>query len=158
MVDDMLSISESGYKTNRLNAFINAKTAVKRLQFGPDKCHIMHVGNNIPGYKKTKLFVDGWEMKEIQDKSTGEVEDHESFKGDCIIEESNTEKYLGQIISSDGTNETNVKNRSNKGAGMINIIESILKNVPGGRFHFEIAIILRNSYIISSILSCSGMM
>ena len=109
MVDDMLSISESGYKTNRLNAFINAKTAVKRLQFGPDKCHIMHVGNNIPGYKKTKLFVDGWEMKEIQDKSTGEVEDHESFKGDCIIEESNTEKYLGQIISSDGTNATNVK-------------------------------------------------
>ena len=38
---------------------------------------------------------------------------------------------------------------------MINIIESILKNVPGGRFHFDIAIILRYSYLISSMLSCS---
>ena len=29
MVDDILAISESGYKTSRLNAFINAQTAVK---------------------------------------------------------------------------------------------------------------------------------
>ena len=47
MVDDILSITESGYKTRRMNAFLNAKTAVKRLQFGPDKCHIMHVGRDI---------------------------------------------------------------------------------------------------------------
>ena len=155
MVGDVLAISESGYKTNRLNAFINAKTAVKMLQFGPDKCHIMHVGMNIPAYKKSKLFVDGWEMKEITDKNTGEVKNHESFQGGCIITESSNEKYLGQIITSDGTNAANVKNRCNKGAGMINTIESIMKNVPGGRFHFEIAIILRNSYLVSSMLSCS---
>ena len=155
MVDDVLSISESGYKTNRINAFINAKTAVKRLQFGPDKCHIMHVGSNIPEYKKPKLFVDGWEMKEIINMNTGKVEDHESFQGDCMITESSNEKYLGQIISNDGTNTANVKNRSNKGSGMTNTIESIMKNVPGGRFHFKIAIVLRNSYLISSMLSCS---
>ena len=27
--------------------------------------------------------------------------------------------------------------------------------MPGGKYHFEIAVILRNSYLISSILSCS---
>ena len=35
MIDDILSVSESGYKTCKLNAFLNAKTALKRLQFGP---------------------------------------------------------------------------------------------------------------------------
>ena len=64
MVDDILSITESGYKTRRMNLFLNAKTAIKRLQFGPDKCHIMHVGRDIPEFKKDKLFVDGWEMIE----------------------------------------------------------------------------------------------
>ena len=49
----------------------------------------------------------------------------------------------------------NVTNRSHKGAGMTGTIESIMKNVPGGRFHFEIGVILRNAYLISSMLSCS---
>ena len=72
-----------------------------------------------------------------------------------MISESNNEKYLGQIISSDGTNVANVASRSNKGSGMTGTIESIMKNVPGGRFHFEIGVILRNAYLISSMLSCS---
>ena len=155
MVDDVLSISECGYKMSRMNAFLNAKTAVKRLQFEQNKCHIMHVGKNIPDHKKDTLFVDGWEMKEVKNKSTGEVEVDEIFKGNSIISESNNEKYLGQIISSDGSNVANVTGRSNKGTGMTHIIESIMKNVPGGRFHFEIAVILRNAYLISSMLSCS---
>ena len=72
MVDDILTISSSGYKTRRLNAFINAKTAVKRLQFGQDKCYVMHVGKEIPQYKKLDLFVDGWKMHEVQHRLTGE--------------------------------------------------------------------------------------
>ena len=72
-----------------------------------------------------------------------------------MITESNNKKLLGQIISSDGTNVANVASRSNKGAGMTGTIESIMKNVPGGRFHFEIGAILRNAYLISSMLSCS---
>ena len=52
MVDNILSISESGYKTCRLNAFLNAKTALKRLQFGPDKCHVLFVGKDVPTHKK----------------------------------------------------------------------------------------------------------
>ena len=51
MVNDILIISESGYKSQRLNGFINAKTAIERLKFGPDKCHILHIGKNIPKHK-----------------------------------------------------------------------------------------------------------
>ena len=72
-----------------------------------------------------------------------------------MITESSNEKYWGQIISSDGTNVANVTNRSHKGAGMTGTIESIMKNVPGGIYHFEIGVILRNAYLISSMLSCS---
>ena len=52
MVDDILSISESGYKTCKLNAFLYAKTALKRLQFGPDKCHVLYVGKEILNHQK----------------------------------------------------------------------------------------------------------
>ena len=102
MVDDILTISSSGYKTRRLNAFINAKTAVKRLQFGQDKCYVMHVGKEIPQYKKLDLFVDGWKMHEVQHRLKGENEFHEAFEGQNI-EELDQEKYLGQIISNDGS-------------------------------------------------------
>ena len=38
MVDDVVIISESGYKTQRLNGFVNAKTAATMLQFATTKC------------------------------------------------------------------------------------------------------------------------
>ena len=155
IVDDILAISESGSKTSRLNAFINAKTAVKRLQFGPDKCHVMHVGIDIPNHKKMNLYVDGWQLHEVQSKNTHEIELQETFDGEHGMEESGNEKYLGQIISNDGSNVKNVAFRAGKGTGMVNIVENIIKNVPGGKYHFEIAVILRNAYLISSMLSCS---
>ena len=104
MVDNILSISESGYKTCMLNAFLNAKTALKRLQFGQDKCHVLYVGKEIPNHKKIELFVDGWKMHELQDYYTGRTEIEETPSNAQEILESKQEKYLGQIISIDGTN------------------------------------------------------
>ena len=46
MVDDALSISECGYKTNMMNAFTYAKTNMKKLQYGVQKCFKMHVGKS----------------------------------------------------------------------------------------------------------------
>ena len=45
MVDDLLTISECGVKTNLMNQYINFKTGSKRLQFGTSKCVKMHIGN-----------------------------------------------------------------------------------------------------------------
>ena len=74
MVDDILAISERGYKTCKLNAFLNAKTTLKQLQFGPTKCHVLYVGKDIPVHKKIELFVDGWKMQEVQNHHTGKNE------------------------------------------------------------------------------------
>ena len=155
MVDDIFLIGESGYKSHRQNAFINAKTAIKRLQFGAQKCHVMHIGKNIPEYKKLDYFVDGWKMTEIKDKETAEKAEIEEFDGEQGMTESEEEKYLGQIISNNGSNTKNIAHKVGKGKGMTDKIENILKNNPGGSFHFEIAIMLRNAYLISSMLSCS---
>ena len=154
MVDDILIISESGYKTSRMNGFINAKTAIKRLQFGPTKCHVMHVGKNIHNYKKPDLFIDSWKMHEVQDARTGIKRNKETYEEGHKTIESIEEKYIGQIISSDGTNVKNVTNLSNKGRCMVNTITNILNYMPGGKYHFEMAVIFRNAYLISSMQSC----
>ena len=44
MVDDLLIVTECGFKSAMANSFINCKTNLKKLQFGIDKCHKMHVG------------------------------------------------------------------------------------------------------------------
>ena len=155
MVDDILIFAESGYKSHRMNAFINVKTAIKRLQFGPEKCHVMHIGKEIPEHKKTDFFVDGWKMIEVEDTETGTKHEIEDFNGEEHMSESENEKYLGQILSSDGTNSKNITYRAGKGKGMVDKVKNILMNNPGGKFHFEIAILMRNAYLISSMLSSS---
>ena len=136
MVDDVFLISENGYKTQCLNGFINAKTAAKRLQFGAQKCQVMHIGKNIPKHKTTDLYVDGWLMKETENKNTNTKETVEKFNGEEEINQTENTKYLGQIISNDGTNIKNIENRSQKGIGLVNKIDTTLRNTPGGKYHF----------------------
>ena len=152
MVDDVLIISESGYKSQRLNGFINAKTAIKRLQFGRQKCQVMHIGKNVPKHKKAQFYVDGWIMKEIENLETNMKESTETFNGEENIEEAENTKYLGQIISKDGSNIKNIENHANKGIGLVNKINTQLSNTPGGKYHFELAVIKCHSNILDHIL------
>ena len=67
----------------------------------------------------------------------------------------NYERYLGQIISSDSKNTANITKLRNKGIGLKNKVIQMLNTMPGGIYHFEISVIFRNAYIISSMLSNS---
>ena len=134
MVDDILCISDSGYKTNRMNEFLNAKTVVKRLHFGPTKCHVMHIGKDIPDYKKPDLYLHSWEMQEVQDVVPGNIQIEETYEESHKTKESHNEKYFGQILSSDGSNTQNISNLANKGRGMVNTITNILNNMSGGKY------------------------
>ena len=60
---------------------------------------------------------------------------------------------MGDIVSKDGRNIKNVKARINKGRGIISKIMSILETIPLGRHYLEIAVVLRNSLLTSSMLS-----
>ena len=60
--------------------------------------------------------------------------------------------YLGDVISSDGKHAKNVIARKNKGLGVITQITQILDTVLFGKYFFEVAMILRSSLLLSSLL------
>ena len=68
------------------------------------------------------------------------------------MEEAEEEKYLEDIIAKDGGNLKNIQARVNKGKGIVKRILDILEGIPFGKLYFQIAIILRNSLLVSSVL------
>ena len=54
MVDDIITISESGYKSTRMNSFLNAMIAGKKLQFCAEKCFVIHIGKEHEAYKSVE--------------------------------------------------------------------------------------------------------
>ena len=78
------------------------------------------------------------------------LEDH--YIGKEEIEEKVEERYLGDIIANDGKNMKNFKVRVTKAIGIIRNIMTRLEGIPFGKYYFEVAIILRNSLLVSSIL------
>ena len=60
MIDDLAGVSESGINAIQLNAFVNSKTAEKKLQFGQDKCHTITVAHKSVKSVETNLYIDTW--------------------------------------------------------------------------------------------------
>jgi hypothetical protein len=58
MVDDLLSVTEFGLESVKANGFLNAKTNIKKLQFGGDKCKKLHIGKK--KHLCPDLYVDSW--------------------------------------------------------------------------------------------------
>ena len=90
------------------------------------------------------MSVDGWKLDE--------VDNIDIFEGNMEISHINPETYLGQIPSSDSRNTLNSTKMKNKGIGIQNKIIEMLNIMPEGIYHFEVAIILRNACLISSLL------
>ena len=152
MVDDVICISECGYKTAMVNSFMQCKTSSKKLKFGVTKCKKMHIGKTCEDYKCHPLYVDSWKEIEKKNDETGKDEVKDICLGEEVMEEKDEEKYLGDIISKDGRNLKNIKARVNKGKGIVRQILNILEGIPFGRIYFQVAVLLRNSLLGSSLL------
>ena len=135
-----------------MNSYINFKTASKKLQFGVTKCKKIHVGKVREEHKCQDLSVDKWIEVAVEDKEQANINIEDCFTGEEVIDETDSEKYLGDIISNDGKNMKNIKARVNKGTGIVNKILTLLEGIPFGKYFFEIAIMLRNSLLVSSLL------
>ena len=155
MVDDILCVSECGFKSNMSHAFITFKSESKKLQFGPSKCKKLHIGKYCRDYNCNTLQVDNWKEVFITNEETGITEQEDICESKEVIEDVKEERYLGDIISSDGKNVKNIKARVAKGKGVVERIMTMIENIPFGKFYFEVAVILRNSLLISSLLSNS---
>ena len=117
-----------------------------------DKCKKLHVGHLQKPYKCQELFVDKWSEVELRNDVTGDIETNDLFEGEQAVEEKSEDKYLGDIISTDGRNMKNIKARIAKGKGIVNNILTMLEGIPFGKHYFEVGIILRNSLLVSSML------
>ena len=56
------------------------------------------------------------------------------------------------FISKDGHNLKNIKMRVNKGKGIVKKILNILEGIPFGKLYYQVAVLLRNSWLVSSLL------
>ena len=133
-VDDLFNITECGTKLVASNAYINTKIELKNLEFAIDeekneakKCRHIHVG-------KENTFCP-------------QLKAH-----NANIKKVNEEKYVGDIISSDGKLTKTIQQRTSRAVGIISQITTILKTVSLGNHYFFIAILLRNAMFISSVL------
>ena len=88
---------------------IQSKIESKRLEFGSDKCFKMQIGTNCMMCPQLKVH-------------------------NGTMEENDTKKYLGDIITSDNKGNENIQMRVKKGIGINNQIMSILKEIPFGSF------------------------
>ena len=61
--------------------------------------------------------------------------------------------YLGDVLSSDGRNTKNINNRIGKGLGKISEIMNMLEKISLGHQYFKIALLLRESLFLNSILT-----
>ena len=131
MIDDLAAFSVCGKDSIISNAIINAKIASKKLEFGPAKCFNMHVGKETKSCSKLK----------VNNNSTMTVKSHET--------------YLGEIICTSGSNNKNIQNKRNSGVSAVSQIMSMLKQLSLGHYYFEIALVLRETILISKMTSSS---
>ena len=113
----------------------------------------MHVGKAQHAEVCPHLEVDGWRVKVVSDINTKEVTLEDEYSGVHKMEEVVDEKYLGDIIASDGKNTKNISARSNRGTGVVNQIMSMLEDICFGKYYFQVAMVFRNSLLISSLLT-----
>ena len=152
MVDDLLCITECGPSTSMMNSFINCKTSSKKLMFGVNKCKKLHVGIKDVDFKCQDLMIDKWKEVNVKGEYSEESNHTDVFEGEHIMEQKEEERYLGDLISTDGRNIKNIRARINKGAGIVNRILTMLNGIPFGRQYFKVGIILRNCLLVSSVL------
>ena len=157
MLDDLFCVSKCGPETVKLNSYINYKIGSKKLQCGIEKCKKMHIGKTYEDLTCPEVHIDGWKEKVVTDIKTGNIEIADICEGDALLQITQQEKYLGDIISEDGKNTKNVTARKNKGTGLVTEISAMLVEAMLGKDHFEIAMLVRNAILVSShIFNCEA--
>ena len=112
----------------------------------------MHIGKTCNETLCRDLYVGGWKREVVEDSITGIISQTEVFQEEEKMKVKTEQMYLGDVISNDGKHFHNVQNRKNRGIGIINQIMQILDTVFFGKYHFEVAMILRSSMLLSSLL------
>ena len=91
--------------------------------------------------------------EELIEKSDGYKVLEDRFVGREKMKNVKEKKYLGDIISSDGRNSKNIRERTKKSNGTINNIVSTLTERPYGKHNFKAYKILRQGLLLGGMLT-----
>ena len=127
MVDDELTMAECGTASTLTNVTMNCFTESKKLKFGLKKCNKIHVGNQTIVCEELRVHDD---------------------KGKIVQQD----KYVGDVIAADGSNQYNIKERVDKGYGIVNEIISLLDEIPLGPHRVSAGLKLREAMFINGVL------
>ena len=89
----------------------------------------------------------------MSEKTDGTKVLKDKFAGREIMKNVKEKKYLGDLISSDGSNSKNIKERTDKSNGIINNIVSALHERPYGRHEFKAYKIMREGLLLGGMLT-----
>ena len=93
-------------------------------------------------------------VSEINKSVTVEIKIADFLEGEKVMEKKEEERYLGDIISTDGRNIKNINARMKKRIGsIVKNINNMIEGIPFRMmFFYKVALILGNSFLVSSIL------
>ena len=154
LVDDVVGVTEAGFKAQQLNAILNVKTSEKGLQYGISKCKSMIIGNS-DNCIDSDLLIDSWEQNYVENVDTGENTMVEKFVGEVPIGRATEYKYLGFIISAKGDNMANISAMKRKSIGIIRTLLYKLDEMNLQQYYFECSMIYFNVMLRGSILYAS---
>jgi hypothetical protein len=98
------------------------------------------------------LMVDSWETFYEENQKIWQIKLIENFSGLTQIEKTQTQTYLGFVISNTGNNMANIDQLKKKSIGVIKKIFNKLNSLNLQTYYFECAMILLNVILRPSIL------
>ena len=98
LVDDIIGISEVGFKAQQMNAIINVKTAEKGLRFGPLKCKTMVIGRDTGCGLGNDLTVENWKVEHVTNAQTEETKLEEFYDGKFKLIQFNNKNILDSLF------------------------------------------------------------
>ena len=101
---------------------LNTCTNIMCLQFGRDKCVKMHIGKRHNSDICPELKIDAWD--EVVENHDGKQYLQDKHIGKEAMKNVLNKKYLGSIFSHDMKNSLNIKEKTDRGVGIV--IKSLL--------------------------------
>ena len=113
----------------------------------------MHVGKSTIVCPENTI--DTWTLKKDHENAKTILE-FSDIEGDPhIMELVQNDCYLGDVLQSDGKNVRNIDERYKRGSGAVKQVCQMLDDLCLGKYHYEAGLILRNSLVLSSLISNS---
>ena len=141
MIDDLGAVAQCGPQSVIMNAMINAKINMNRLEYNQTKCVKLHICKE----ERSKNCAES-------DLSSRNVKCVSLDVQDSEMRSATNEKYIGDVISNNGSNDANIARRRSQGIGALSEIFSVLKEISMGSHYIEMGLIMRESILLSKML------